>query len=36
VKTRKEAQTVFYSMNSKEAEAVIGLMHSLYCAKQAA
>jgi len=35
VKTRKEAQTVFYSMNSKEAEAVIGLMHSLYCAKVA-
>ena len=33
VKTRKEAQTVFYSMNSKEAEAVIGLMHHLYCAK---
>jgi DNA-binding transcriptional ArsR family regulator len=33
VKTRKEAQTVFYSMNSKEAEAVIGLMHNLYCAK---
>jgi len=31
VKTRKEAQTVFYSMNSKEAEALIALMHSLYC-----
>jgi DNA-binding transcriptional ArsR family regulator len=33
VKTRKEAQTVFYSMNSLEAEAVIGLMHKLYCPK---
>jgi DNA-binding transcriptional ArsR family regulator len=33
VKTRKEAQTVFYSMNSREAEAVIGLMHNLYCPK---
>ncbi len=33
VKTRKEAQTVFYSMNSAEAEAVIGLLHSLYCPK---
>ncbi|RVU41779.1 transcriptional regulator [Rheinheimera riviphila] len=33
VKTRKEAQTVFYSMNSSEAEAVIGLMHNLYCPK---
>ena len=33
VKTRKEAQTVFYSMNSQEAEAVIGLMHNLYCPK---
>lgn len=33
VKTRKEAQTVFYSMNSKEAEAVLGLMHQLYSPK---
>ncbi len=31
VKTRKEAQTVYYSMNSKEAEALIDLMHTLYC-----
>ncbi len=33
VKTRKEAQTVFYSLNSKEAEALIALLHSLYCPK---
>lgn len=31
VKTRKEAQTVFYSLNSAEAEQLIGLMHQLYC-----
>ena len=31
VKTRKEAQTVFYSLNSKEVEALIALMHKLYC-----
>ncbi|MDX3774365.1 metalloregulator ArsR/SmtB family transcription factor [Chromatiaceae bacterium AAb-1] len=30
VKTRKSAQTVYYSANSKEAEALIGLMHELY------
>ena len=33
VKTRKEAQTVFYSMNSKEAEALIALLHTMYCPK---
>lgn len=31
VKTRKEAQTVYYSLNSNEVEALIGLMHKLYC-----
>lgn len=36
VKTRKEAQTVYYSMNSKEAEALIDLMHTLYCNSQKA
>jgi DNA-binding transcriptional ArsR family regulator len=32
VKTRKEAQTVFYRLNSAEAEALIALLHKLYCA----
>lgn len=31
VKTRKAAQTVYYSINSKEAEELIALMHKLYC-----
>ncbi|MEH8021700.1 MULTISPECIES: ArsR/SmtB family transcription factor [Rheinheimera] len=33
VKTRKAAQTVYYSINSNEAEALIGLLHKLYCAE---
>lgn len=33
VKTRKEAQTVFYRLNSAEAEALIALMHKLYCSE---
>lgn len=33
VKTRKEAQTVFYSMNSKEVESLIALLHKMYCPK---
>jgi ArsR family transcriptional regulator, virulence genes transcriptional regulator len=32
VKTRKAAQTVYYSLNSKDAEALIALLHRLYCA----
>jgi DNA-binding transcriptional ArsR family regulator len=31
VKTRKEAQTVFYSVQSEEAVALIGLLQQLYC-----
>lgn len=31
VKTRKAAQTVYYSLNSKEAESLIALLHKLYC-----
>ena len=31
VKTRKEAQTVFYRLNSDKAEALIDLLHKLYC-----
>ncbi|GGW52843.1 ArsR/SmtB family transcription factor [Alishewanella tabrizica] len=33
VKTRKEAQTVFYTLNSAEAESLIALLHKLYCQK---
>ena len=32
VNTRKEAQTVYYSLKSEDVEAVIGTLHSLYCA----
>lgn len=31
VGTRKEAQTVYYRIDSKEAEALIALLHQLYC-----
>ncbi len=31
VKTRKEAQTVFYRIQSEEAVALIRLLHKLYC-----
>ncbi|MCM2680599.1 ArsR/SmtB family transcription factor [Echinimonas agarilytica] len=31
VKTRKEAQTVYYSLDSEEVAAMIGLLHDLYC-----
>lgn len=31
VKTRKAAQTVYYSIDSTEVKALIGLLHNLYC-----
>ena len=31
VKTRKEAQTVYYSLSSEEVVQMIGLLHQLYC-----
>ncbi|MGR7922498.1 ArsR/SmtB family transcription factor [Zobellella denitrificans] len=31
VQTRKEAQTVFYSLKSEEVREVIALLHRLYC-----
>lgn len=31
VKTRREAQTIYYSIASEEAEQFVRLMHSLYC-----
>ncbi|MGC9422369.1 MULTISPECIES: ArsR/SmtB family transcription factor [Vibrio] len=32
VETRKEAQTVFYTLSSYEVKAMIELLHRLYCA----
>ncbi len=32
VKTRKEAQTVYYSLKSDEARKIMETLHSLYCA----
>ena len=32
VKTRREAQTIYYSIASEEAARIVGLMHELYCA----
>lgn len=31
VKTRKEAQMVYYSLDSEEVTQVMGLLHQLYC-----
>ncbi|MCG3759729.1 ArsR family transcriptional regulator [Vibrio cincinnatiensis] len=31
VETRKEAQTVFYTLSSSEVKAMIKLLHRLYC-----
>lgn len=31
VKTRREAQTIYYSIDSPEAEQVVGLIHQIYC-----
>lgn len=31
VSTRKEAQTVYYSLSSNEVKQMIHLLHSLYC-----
>ena len=31
VKTRREAQTIFYSIASDEAARIVALMHDLYC-----
>ncbi|MCW8872355.1 MAG: metalloregulator ArsR/SmtB family transcription factor [Xanthomonadales bacterium] len=32
VKTRREAQTIYYSIASEEAARIVALMHELYCA----
>ncbi|QIA62536.1 metalloregulator ArsR/SmtB family transcription factor [Vibrio astriarenae] len=31
VDTRKEAQTVYYSLKSREVKALIAVLHQLYC-----
>jgi len=31
VKTRREAQSIFYSLDSKEAEKIIFSLHQIYC-----
>ncbi|MBO21607.1 MAG: ArsR family transcriptional regulator [Rhodospirillaceae bacterium] len=33
VTTRREAQTIYYSIRSSEAEAVLGTLYKLYCAE---
>lgn len=33
VNTRKEAQTVFYTLSSEEVKSMIHLLHSIYCAE---
>ncbi len=33
VETRREAQSVFYSLASPEAETLIGTLYQIYCAK---
>lgn len=35
VKTRREAQTIYYSLNGDEASAVIETLYSLYCGADA-
>lgn len=31
VSTRRDAQTIYYSIASKDAARIVGLMHELYC-----
>jgi DNA-binding transcriptional ArsR family regulator len=33
VDTRREAQTIYYSIASGEAERIVSLMHELYCSE---
>ena len=33
VKTRRDAQTIFYSISSQEAQSVLGTLYALYCAE---
>lgn len=34
VRTRKDAQTVYYSLKSEEVREMIGLLHKLYCSEK--
>ncbi|APX89030.1 ArsR family transcriptional regulator [Brevirhabdus pacifica] len=34
VTSRREAQTIYYSLSGREAKAVLGLLHDLYCSRQ--
>ncbi|MGR5456312.1 ArsR/SmtB family transcription factor, partial [Vibrio alfacsensis] len=34
VSTRKEAQTVYYTLSSKEVRQLIELLHGLYCSSE--
>lgn len=36
VKTRRNAQTIYYSIDSGEAQAVLGTLYELYCADETA
>ncbi|MGQ9366019.1 ArsR/SmtB family transcription factor [Azospirillum sp. A39] len=36
VRTRRSAQNIYYSLSGEEAKAVMGTLHSLYCAAPAA
>jgi len=31
VKTRREAQTIYYSINGEETKKIMGTLHSIYC-----
>ena len=33
VTTRREAQTIYYSIASEDAARIVGLMHELYCSR---
>ncbi len=35
VKTRRESQTIYYSLASQEIENIIGLLHEMYCSETA-
>lgn len=35
VSTRRDAQTIYYSIASKDAARIVGLMHELYCGADA-
>ena len=36
VETRREAQTIYYALHSREAASVIELLYAMYCAPQTA